>query len=181
MINIESHEGPSIIGEYELKCPRCGSIVIARDYIYDIPYYDRVLITIIECGNCGYRYRDVVVLKESYPKRIIYRVEEPGDENALVLKSSICKIEIPELGLTLESGIYSQGYITTVEGLIHDFIDVLRDLCNRGEVSVGKCIETRLTLEKAINMEIKYTVIIHDYLGTCDIVGNKKPIYEELK
>lgn len=169
------------VGEYAIKCPRCNSEILVTNYKYKIPYYNEILITVTECKNCGFKHRDTFVLSGSGPRKVIYKVEHPGDENSLLLKGPMCKIEIPELDLAVEPGDYSQGYITTIEGLIQEFIEILEYLCTQKEAPREKCIEIRLMLEKARNVEIKYTIVIYDYLGICDIIGRKKSVYEKLE
>lgn len=169
------------LAEYTVKCPHCSSEARVSDYKYSIPYYGEILLSVTECTSCGFKHREILVLSGSNPRKIVYKVEEPGDENALLIKSSTCIVEIPELGLAVEPGAYSQGYITTVEGLILDFIDVLKYLCSEEGAPADKCLELSELLEKARNVEIKYTVVVYDHLGVCDIVGRKKPTYEELE
>lgn len=166
--------------EIQVKCPLCGNNAKLEDYRYNVPYYNDILISILKCSACGYVFRDVFVLSGKGPRKITYRVEKPGDENAIVVRSAYAKIEIPELGLVVEPGTLSQGYMTTVEGIILDFIDVLESLCKGGEVQPEKCEEVRKQLEKARNGEIQFTVIIYDYFGASDIIS-EKTVYEALE
>jgi len=142
-------------------------------YKYTVPYYGDILIHSGICSNCNYVYRNVDQLSGSEPRKVIYRVEKPEDVNALVIKSVYAKIEIPELGLTVDSGIASQGYITTVEGLILEFIDVVKSLCEEKKHEITKCEELLEKLEKARNGELEYTIVIYDYVGISDIISNK--------
>lgn len=171
---------PRKILELDVKCPVCGNNAKLVDYVYRIPYYNDIVISILSCHACGFVHRDVVVLGGGAYRKIIYKVEKPGDENALVIRSSFTKIEIPELGLSVEPGAHSQGYITTIEGIIQDFIDVTRSLCESGEIATDKCNELMSRLEKAKNAEIPFTIILYDYTGTSDVVSEKTR-YEELK
>ena len=169
------------IATYTSKCPICGRDLVIKDYRYNIPYYGDIIISVAKCENCGFRHTDVLTISNGGPRRIIYRVEEPEDSNALLIKSSTCRIEIPELGVTIEPGTYSQGYISTIEGLILDVIEVTEYLCSQEDSPKEKCHEVMKLLEKARNNETSYTVIIDDHLGICDIVNpRKKPIYQKL-
>ncbi len=164
---------PEKLLEYTMRCPLCGSEMIVSEYKYTIPYYGDILISSGTCPSCKYTYRNVEQLSRSEPREIIYRVEHPRDVNAIILKSPRAKIEIPELGLIIEHGVYSQGYITTVEGLIVEFIEVLDSLCRQGGLDTAKCTELLQKLEKARNGELEYTVVIYDYEGVSDIISNK--------
>jgi len=159
--------------EYTMKCPLCGSEMTVSEYKYTIPYYGDILISSGTCPSCKYTYRNVEQFSGGEPREIIYRVEHPRDVNAIVVKSSRAKIEIPELGITIEHGVHSQGYITTVEGLIVEFIEVLDSMCRKRELSSVECTELLQKLEKARNGELEYTVIIYDYEGVSDIISNK--------
>lgn len=168
------------IASYKMKCPICKEELEVKDYKYNIPYYGDIIITSGKCSNCQYTYRDVMILSGSEPRKIIYRVEDSRDINALVVKSSSCRITIPELNIEIKPGIHSQGYITTIEGVIVDLIDILEYMCSE-ETNKENCEKTRIQLEKARNAEIPYTIIIHDYTGVCDIISSyKRPIYEKL-
>lgn len=164
---------PEKIYEYNVKCPICSSGITVSVFKYTVPYYGDILIFSGSCPNCNYVYRDVDQLGGVGPRRVIYRVEQPEDVNALVIKSSYARVEIPELGLIAEPGIASQGYITTVEGLIIEFINALTSLCDYDVVSTANCQELLQKLEKARNGELKYTIIIYDYTGVSDVVSNK--------
>ncbi|MEM0002100.1 MAG: ZPR1 zinc finger domain-containing protein [Desulfurococcaceae archaeon] len=169
------------IATYISTCPVCKKTFVVKDYKYNVPYYGDVIITVAECENCGYKYRDVLVASGNEPRKVVYRVEEPGDDNALLIKNSTCRIEIPELGVSIEPGAYSQGYITTVEGLILEIIEVADHLCRQENSPREKCNEVKDLLEKARKNETPYTVIIYDNIGVCDIISSrKKPVYEKL-
>ncbi|MEM2025448.1 MAG: ZPR1 zinc finger domain-containing protein [Desulfurococcaceae archaeon] len=171
---------PVKIGEFEVSCPNCNNAMLVSEFKHSIPHYGEVLISVAECSKCGFRRRDVEVLQAGDPRKITYVVEEPGDENAILIRSSACKLEIPELGLAVEPGAYSQGFITTVEGLILDFIEALDYLCSERDAPPEKCKEVRAILEKAKDGRVKYSVVIYDYFGTCGILGRKKAAYEPL-
>ncbi|ACL10550.1 ZPR1-related zinc finger protein [Desulfurococcus amylolyticus 1221n] len=171
---------PVKFNEYTGKCPVCGGLMVYVDYVYRIPYYESVLITTGECSSCGYKYRDVRLTDQKEPRRIIYRVEKPGDERALVIRSSGSILLIPELGLSIEPGPFSQGFITTVEGLIMDFAEKTRFLCEEDKEKKAECDIVMEKLAKARDGLISYTVIIEDKTGLSDIVSGKT-IYEKLQ
>ncbi|MEM4717427.1 MAG: ZPR1 zinc finger domain-containing protein [Desulfurococcaceae archaeon] len=169
------------ISSYKLECPICKQELDVKDYKYNIPHYGDILITSGKCRNCQYTLRDVMVLTEREPRKIIYRVEDSRDMNALVVKSSSCIITIPELDVEIKPGLYSQGYITTIEGVIVDLMEILDKMCSEEGVNKENCEKTRILLEKAKKAEISYTIIIHDHMGICDIISSyKKPIYEKI-
>ncbi|MCY0867854.1 MAG: ZPR1 zinc finger domain-containing protein [Desulfurococcus sp.] len=170
---------PVKLNEYTGKCPVCGGEMIYSEYIYRIPFYETILITVGECRSCGYKYRDVGLVEQKEPRRIVYRVEKPGDERALVIRAAGSRLVIPELDLSIEPGPLSQGFISTVEGIIMDFMEKIRFLCEseeRGE----ECKRILDELAKAKDGMISYTVIIEDWRGLSNIVS-EKTVYEKLE
>jgi len=170
-----------VIFEYESKCPVCNGRFIIRDYKYNAPLFGDLIISVHMCTNCGYKFVDFFTLDAGEPQKVIFKVETLEDANSLVVKSPTCRIEIPELGVTIEPGIYSQGYITTVEGLILSVLEITEALCRSGEPPKEACEEKLMLLNKAANSEIPYTLILYDHLGMCKVIGkSKKAIVEKL-
>ncbi|ADV65255.1 ZPR1 zinc finger domain-containing protein [Desulfurococcus mucosus] len=175
----EALREPVKFNEYTGKCPVCGGEMLYAEYVYRIPYYGVILMTVGECRSCGYKHRDVGLLERREPRRIIYRVEKPGDERALLVRSAGSRLLIPELGLSIEPGPFSQGFITTVEGVIEDFAEKTRFLCEEGEAKESECSLILGKLERAMKGLISYTVIIEDETGLSDVIS-EKTIYERL-
>jgi len=171
---------PVKLGEYTGKCPVCGGEMVFTEYVHRIPYYETILITTGECRSCGFKYRDVGLVEQKEPRRIIYRVERPGDERALLIRSSGSRVLIPEFNLSIEPGPFSQGFITTIEGLIEDFIEKTEYLCSDEREKEAECRVLLEELNKAKNGLVKYTVIIEDEKGLSDI-PSEKTIYEKLQ
>ncbi len=169
------------IGEMESRCPTCGSRgLVIEDYLYDIPEIGKVILSTGKCGACGYRYNDVRVAEAKEPRKIIYRVEELEDLNALVIRASTATIKIPEIGAEMKPGPAAQGFITTVEGVLHMFRDVLEFLCRDRKDQV--CIEKLEWFNRAIDGKEKFTLIVEDPDGVSAIKGKgKEPVIESLQ
>ncbi len=169
------------IGEMETRCPACGSKgLVIEDYLYDMPEIGKVILSTGKCRFCGYRYTDVRVAEAKEPRRIIYRVEEPGDLNALVIRASTATIRIPEIGAEMKPGPAAQGFITTIEGVLYMFKDILEFICKDKKDRI--CDEKLEWFEKAINGEKKFTLIIEDPDGVSAVKGkNKEPVIELLQ
>ncbi|MGB9827548.1 ZPR1 zinc finger domain-containing protein [Thermosphaera chiliense] len=164
---------PVKIAEYEVECPVCSQKALVEDYIHNVPYYGDILISVLTCDKCGFRKRDIGVLSISEPRKIIYKVEKPGDERALLIRAGGSRVLIPEFNIEISPGPFSQGFITTIEGLIMDLIEKTSFLCeSRGE-NDSECDRVLDLLNKAKDGLVEYTVIIEDYPGRSDIVSNK--------
>ncbi len=166
--------------EYEVTCPMCGSRMTVEEYLYDMPMVGKVILSTGKCPRCGYRWNDVRLAEAGRPRRIIYRVEEPRDVNALVIRASTATIRIPELGVEIKPGPAAKGYITTVEGVIIDVLEKAEFLCSGPDAPPEKCREKIELLKRARDGEVKFTVILEDPEGVSMIVSDKARI-EELK
>ncbi len=156
-----------------VRCPICKRETMqVSEYTYSAPLAGNLLLSISKCSSCGYTYRDVRLLESKPPRRIIYKVENPDDLRTLIIRSSSSSIIIPEIGLSIEPGPASYGFITTVEGIIDRFFEVLEAVCN--DFSNKKsCEEVRRLLSDAKEVKKPYTIIIVDPDGTSYIASNK--------
>jgi len=173
------------IFEYEIKCPVCENTIKVSDYLYEAPFNEKLIISGGVCEKCGYKYSDVRLAESKGPLRIRYIVENEKDVNAIMVRSSTGIIRIPELGVEIIPGIASQGFITTIEGVILDVLEKAKFLCETGEVDKNTCEEKVSMLMKASNGELKYTVELIDPSGLSTIVSDKAVSenlsYEELE
>ncbi len=164
----------------ETRCPACGSKgLVIEDYLYDIPEIGKVILSTGKCGFCGYRYTDIRMVEAKEPRRIIYYVEKPEDLNALVIRASTATIRIPEVGAEMKPGPAAQGFITTIEGVLYMFKDVLEFLCQDKKDKI--CIGKLEWFNRAIEGKERFTLIIEDPDGVSIIKGkDKEPILESL-
>ncbi len=162
--------------EYKVKCPICGRDIVVEEYLYDMPLVGKVLISSGKCKYCGYKWSDVRLAEPRGPRRIIYRVEKPGDENTVIIRASTASIKIPELGVEITPGPAAKGYITTIEGLILDILEKTEFLCSEPDAPEKECREKIELLKKARDGKIQYTVIIEDPEGVSAILSEKARI-----
>jgi C4-type Zn-finger protein len=164
---------PVKVAEHEVTCPVCGQKALVEDYVHNIPHYGDILISVSTCNKCGFKKRDVGTSSIGDPRKIIYKVEKPGDERALLIRAGGSKVLIPEFNIEISPGPFSQGFITTIEGLIIDLIEKTSFLCETGEVNESECNRVLELLNKAKDGLVEYTIIIEDYPGKSDITSNK--------
>ncbi len=170
--------------EYNVKCPVCGRDIRVEEYLYNMPLVGDVIISVGKCGYCGYKWSDVRLAEPRGPRVIEYRVEKPGDENAVIIRASTASIKIPELGVEITPGPAAKGYITTVEGLIMDILEKTQFLCSEPDAPIEECRRKIDLLDKARNGLVKYTIIIVDPEGVSAILSDKaviKPLEEKGK
>ena len=140
----------------------------------DIPHFGKVLILTTKCGNCGFKHNDVFNVEIKEPTSYKMRVEEEKDLNVRVIRSSSCTVIIPELGIKIEPGSYSQGFISNVEGILERMEGVLK---SQLEVQTGRKLERVKKLlqriEKMRNGKEKFTLILKDPFGNSGIASEK--------
>ncbi len=162
--------------EYEIECPTCRTRMMVEEYLYEMPLVGKVLIASGTCNYCGYRFSDVRLAEPREPRKIVYNVEKPGDENALVIRASTASIKIPELGVEITPGPASRGYITTIEGIILDVIEKTKFLCSSPDAPKKTCDEKIKELEDARNVAKPFTIIIIDPEGVSAIISDRAKI-----
>ncbi len=165
------------IGEVTITCPACGSKTLQiTDYLYDIPLIGKVIISTGKCTKCGYKYSDVRLAESNPPRRIVLRVTSQSDLNALVIRASTASVIIPEAGLEMHPGPASQGFITTIEGILERFKEAIELACKDPGADKRKCKELLSWIEEAKNARKEFTVIIEDPEGASTIISEKARI-----
>jgi len=153
-------------------CPVCGRKTFdIRVYMYEVSYFGKLLITTGTCRSCGYKYRDVRLAEATEPKRIEVRVEGERQLRYLLVKSASSSVYIPERGYEMIPGPASMGFISTVEGILHRFREVLNVACSGEDADQELCTQEREWIERAIEGKEKFTLVICDYEGGSAVKG----------
>lgn len=163
---------PKLIFEAKLKCPVCGNeTLIARDYLYDAGEVGKLVLSNWECTSCNYKFRDVKPYETSEPKTLEFVVEKEEDLNVMVYRSPFAIVKIPELGIEIYPANASQGILSTVEGILEDFLENLGSLCQEND-----CHD----VYEAKEGKRKFTLIIEDPSGLSFIKSEKVKITRSL-
>ncbi|HNZ88062.1 MAG TPA: ZPR1 zinc finger domain-containing protein [Methanofastidiosum sp.] len=165
-----SHEG--IECDY---CPSCNHKSLrVSNIIISIPYFGEVIDFTISCDSCGYKRSDIMPVEVKEPTRYSFHVESACDVSTRIVKSSTCTIKIPDLGIIIEPGPLSEGYISNVEGLLNRISSVINMGMRMGkeeEKKNGQEIIERIT--KLIDGEERVCIIFEDPLGFSAIASDK--------
>ena len=107
-------------------CPVCGGKKTLRvtSKTDNIPYFGDIFETSVSCEQCGYQSSDSISLEQNDPVRFTLKIDK-SKLNTRVAKSQTATITIPELGLKVEPGSKSQGYVSNVEGILNRFEDAI--------------------------------------------------------
>ncbi len=103
-------------------CPVCGGVktLEVTNRTDNIPYFGDMLETAVSCKKCGYQSSDSISLEHNDPIRYSLKIDNTK-LNTRVAKSQTATITIPDLGLKVEPGPKSQGYVSNVEGILNRF------------------------------------------------------------
>ena len=161
-------------------CPICGgkNTLKAIQHIHEIPYFGKVMESTIICERCGYRNADVMILEDRPPKLYTVRVEDERDLFTRVVRSKSGTIELEEIGVKVEPGPASEGFITNVEGVLERVRETLlmaREFRKQegDEKAVKKADEILQYIEDVKEGKKPLTVKIADPLGNSALIGEK--------
>ncbi len=103
-------------------CPICkakGTVEVTT-HTEEIPYFGEVMESTLICSECGFKHADTICIDPKEPIKYTLTIDK-DNLNARVVKSQSTTISIPEIGLKVEPGPQSQGYVSNVEGVLDRF------------------------------------------------------------
>ena len=126
------------------------------------------------CDSCGWKNTDFIPAEGKKAGSWTMKINNIEHMGVRVVRSSSCTVRIEEIGLEVEPGGNSSGYITNIEGVLNRFHDIvemiLRQARRDNEENVEKCL---LLLEeineiKKGNKEVE--IILLDPMGHSQIL-----------
>ena len=153
------------------RCPVCGAESNHEFKPYNIPYFGDVMLFTVSCPSCGYHSSDVMLLSwGKNKKRHEMLVSSVEDLNTTVVRSSYGRIEIPELGVSVEPR-KGESFITTVEGVLMRVERVVKMLSREEEGARKERAERILRRIEDIKAgKAKMKLIIDDPTGNSAII-----------
>jgi zinc finger protein len=149
-------------------CPVCkieGSLEIETK-IEAIPYFGEVMESTALCGECGYKHSDIICLEQKDPVKYTLEVDK-NRMNVRVVKSQSATITIPELGLKVEPGPQSEGYVSNIEGVLNRFEKAVQTALKWAEDESARktAVEILEEIEEIKTGDKKATLILEDPFG----------------
>lgn len=137
----------------------------------EIPYFGEILESTILCQECGYRHSDTICLEQKDPVRYSLIIKK-DNLNTRVVKSQSATLRIPELGLKVEPGPKSQGYVSNVEGVLGRFESAIATAIEWAEdkTTVKNALKILESIENLKSGEFTATLIIEDPFGHSIII-----------
>lgn len=156
-------------------CPvcNCKNTLEMTSKTEKIPYFGEILESTIVCSECGYRHSDTICLEQKEPVYYSLSINK-NNINTRVVKSQTATLSIPELGLKVEPGPKSQGYVSNVEGVLNRFesaVETAMEWTEEQDVTENalKIIEK---IENIKSGEESATLIVEDPFGHSIIVDD---------
>ena len=119
------------INEMIIKCPACGIEGVAKSIMkeIEIPHFGKVMETTIQCPSCGFKHSDIIALEQNDPAKYVLEINR-NNLSIRVVRSQSATVIIPELGVKVEPGPKSEGYVTNVEGVLTRFESAVKKALN---------------------------------------------------
>lgn len=169
------------INEMIIKCPVCHVEGVAKSIMkeIEIPHFGKVLETTIKCPKCGFKHSDVISLEQNDPAKYILEINKKN-LSVRVVRSQSATVSIPEIGVKVEPGSKSDGYVTNVEGILTLFEDAVKKALNLfdDENSQKNAKKTLYEIQELIKGNKKATLIIQDPFGQSNIVSDSVEILD---
>jgi len=151
-----------------VDCPICKSSksLDVTTKTQTIPYFGEIVESTIICKKCGYKHSDTICIDQKEPVKytIILNKEKL---NVRVVKSQSATLSIPELGLKVEPGPVSQGYVSNVEGVLKRFDEAVKTALSWTEDDDARNTALKILngIERLKNGDKEATLILEDPLG----------------
>lgn len=169
------------ISEMIIKCPACGIEGVAKSIMkeLEIPHFGQVMETTLLCPNCGFKHSDIIALEQNDPAKYVIEINK-NNLSVRVVRSQSATVIIPEIGIKVEPGPKSEGYVTNIEGVLTRFEDAVKKALNLFEDD-----ESQKNAKIALNelQELKKgnktaTLIILDPFGQSNVVSENVEVFE---
>ena len=106
----------------KMDCPVCGGNKTAN-YItqtHELAYFGEIVESTIQCEKCGFRHSDIITTEQKDPAKHSLIITKKS-LNSRVVRSQSATVSLPEIGIKVEPGPKSEGYISNVEGVLIRF------------------------------------------------------------
>ena len=124
----------------EQPCPVCfsenGLTMIA--HTSEIPYFGEHTQLTILCPSCGWKHTDFIPAEGKKPGAFSLNINNSEMLSVRIIRSSSCTVRISELGLEVEPGGATTGYVSNIEGVLNRFEDAIRLMYRQSKLSNEK-------------------------------------------
>ncbi|MHA2161274.1 MAG: ZPR1 zinc finger domain-containing protein [Candidatus Thorarchaeota archaeon] len=164
-----------------IRCPSCEEGVLKiNSILYSVPFFNELAMFTMECPICNFSHNDVFSAEQRKPSRWTLRVDDPSLLRVRVVRSGSGTVRFPEFGIDIEPGPAAESYISNVEGVIFRTRPVVESAVRAAdrEDERKRGQEILEMIEKALQGEMVFTIIIEDPAGTSGILPDDLSIVE---
>ena len=169
------------LNEMIIKCPACGIEGVAKSIMkeIEIPHFGKVLETTIQCPSCGFKHSDIIALEQNDPAKYVIEINK-NTLSTRVVRSQAATVSIPEVGVKVEPGPKSEGYVTNIEGMLTRFESAVKKALNLfdDEESQNNAKNTLTHIQELKKGNGTATLIILDPFGQSNIVSENVKVLE---
>ncbi len=169
------------INEMIIRCPACGIEGVAKSIMkeIEIPHFGKVMETTIQCPSCGFKHSDIIALEQNEPAKYVLEINK-NNLSVRIVRSQSATVMIPEVGIKVEPGPKSEGYVTNVEGVLTRFESAVKKALNlfddeESQINGKKALEQIQELKKGNGTA---TLIILDPFGQSNVVSENVEILD---
>ena len=167
--------------EMIIKCPACFAEGKAKSIMkeLEIPHFGKVLETSIQCPVCGFKHNDIIALEQNDPAKYVLEINK-NTLSVRVVRSQSATVIIPEIGVKVEPGPKSEGYVTNVEGVLTRFESAVKRALNlfEDEESQKNAKNTLAQIRELIKGNSTATLIILDPFGQSNVISESVEVLE---
>ncbi|WP_305512635.1 ZPR1 zinc finger domain-containing protein [Methanobrevibacter sp. V14] len=169
------------INEMVIKCPVCSIEGVAKSIMkeIEIPHFGKVMETTIKCPSCGFKHSDIITLEQNDPAKYILEINK-NNLSIRVVRSQSATVIIPEIGIKVEPGPKSEGYVTNVEGVLTRFESAVKKALNlfEDDESQKNGLDVLNHIKELKDGNENATLIMLDPFGQSNIVSDNVEILE---
>ena len=166
-------------------CPVCGGKNTASylTQTHELAYFGEIVESTIQCEKCGFRHNDVLATEQKDPAKHSLTITK-NSLDSRVVRSQSATVSLPEIGIKVEPGPKSEGYISNVEGVLVRFVRATERALNmfRDDLSQENGKKVLDNLNKVLDGEMETLLLIEDPFGQSkimDVRAKTEPLTDE--
>ena len=171
--------------EMKIDCPVCGGKNTATytTQTHELAYFGEIVESTIQCEKCGFRHNDILATEQKDPAKHSLIISKKNLDSRVV-RSQSATVSLPEIGIKVEPGPKSEGYISNVEGVLIRFKEATERALNMftdaaSQENGKKVLEN---INKVLEGEMETLLLIEDPFGQSkimDVRAKTEPLSDE--
>ncbi|UCH03963.1 MAG: ZPR1 zinc finger domain-containing protein [Candidatus Thorarchaeota archaeon] len=159
--------------DLSVTCPSCEEgLLDIKSILYSVPYFNELAMFTMTCPKCNFSHNDVFSAEQRPPMRRVLNVDRRDLMQTRVVRSGSGTIRMPDFGIDVEPGPNAESFISNIEGVLQRTISVVETAIRFAETDGQREEGTDVLelLQKAVNGEMPFTLIIEDPAGVSAIL-----------